>query len=391
MVSISVSCRIKDMTFSRLVKYTLVCAAICELFFLYSVRAHNEDMEAVTDIGRLGPVSEVDFRSDGKYFFTATYTGKLILWDVESGEPVRVARSDSSVPSYERLLATTGTLTREELAENEKHGINAAKFVNNTNLVLTGSSDTTARLWDMDTGKEIWRNNGTLAVSTVDISPDQKLIATGYWRCSRIPWWGLVRLLDAKTGKKVATVRKPMIAITKVSFSHNGKMMLIITQDSYIIIWDVSKLKRLLTLNRSGEGIRDACFSPDDSRILTGSRRGAVRLWDSSSGEKVRTFMEHHGEVTCVTISQDGRLVAAACPNEGVRIWELETGKQLHMLRYKAFFVKFSADNQKVFISDNDAQAFLWSLSSQRELRRYRIYPLTGDEMRVLYNRKIRN
>jgi WD40 repeat protein len=59
-------------------------------------------------------------------------------------------------------------------------GVHAIAFSSDGKLVLTGSDDRTAQLWDVTTGKQVgpsWRSGGQ--VQAVAFSPDGRVILTG--------------------------------------------------------------------------------------------------------------------------------------------------------------------------------------------------------------------
>ena len=93
-------------------------------------------------------------------------------------------------------------------------------FSNDSKTLLTGSTDRTARLWDVATGKlrlpPILHASGVQAVA---FSADDRLIATG---CRD----QAARIWDAATGKLISTPRRLRTAVRFVAFSPDGKTLL---------------------------------------------------------------------------------------------------------------------------------------------------------------------
>ena len=75
--------------------------------------------------------------------------------------------------------------------------VRAAVFSPDGKYMLTGSWDNTARLWDVQTGKEVRQFIGhTANIWTVEFSPDGRYVLTGSWDETS-------RLWDAQTGKEI--------------------------------------------------------------------------------------------------------------------------------------------------------------------------------------------
>ena len=86
-------------------------------------------------------------------------------------------------------------------------------------MVLT-AGDTTARLWDAETGKEIrsFRGHSQSIVSAV-FSPDEQVILTaGYDNTARL--W------DAATGKEIKKFEETLFDVKSAAFSPDGRMIL---------------------------------------------------------------------------------------------------------------------------------------------------------------------
>lgn len=115
--------------------------------------------------------------------------------------------------------------------------MNCADFSPDSLLIVTGSRDNTARLWEVASGKLLATFTGhENAVVHVVFSPDGTKIATGSIDQT-------VRLWEVTSGKLLTTLIGHRISISSMAFSPEGRFL--ITGDYYgrIFLWLVDELE----------------------------------------------------------------------------------------------------------------------------------------------------
>jgi hypothetical protein len=88
------------------------------------------------------------------------------------------------------------------------------------------------------------------------------------------------RLWDAATGEAVATLTGHTAAVRAVAFSTDGKRVLTGSDDNTARLWDAATGEAVATLKGHTAPVWDVAFSPDGKRVLTGSADNTARLWD---------------------------------------------------------------------------------------------------------------
>jgi WD40 repeat protein/uncharacterized caspase-like protein len=170
-------------------------------------------------------------------------------------------------------------------------GITAVAFSSDGTKVLTGSVDKTARLWHVDSGREI-------------------------------------RAFAGHTDR-----------VTSVAFSPDGKRVLTGSNDKTARLWDAGN-GTLIHALQHGSFVRAVTCSPDGNQIVTGCEDSTARLWDAGTGAEIRAFKGHMGACTCVALSADGtRLFTGAAFTGAVdratgaaltaRLWDIGNGRLL--------------------------------------------------------------
>ena len=169
-----------------------------------------------------------------------------------------------------------------------------------------------------------WAERANLAghkgsVSAVAFSPDGKLVLTGSYDHT-------ARLWDAATGEAVATLTGHTDGVTAVAFSPDGKRILTGSADRTAMLWDTATGKRLATLAGHGGFVWAVAFSPDGARVITGSNDSTAKLWDAATGAAVATLVGHGGSVNAVAFSPDGARVLTGSYDNKAILWDAATG-----------------------------------------------------------------
>jgi RNA polymerase sigma factor (sigma-70 family) len=143
-------------------------------------------------------------------------------------------------------------------------------------LLVTGSADKTARVWEVASGNEKHTLLGhTEGISVVAFSPDGKRIATGGKD-------GLVKLWDASTGKEQSSSLKGHTVVCCLTFSPDGKTLVSGGEDQKVRIWDVGAGKETAILGDHKDTVLAVAFSRDGGLLATAGHDKTIRLWKKS-------------------------------------------------------------------------------------------------------------
>jgi len=109
-------------------------------------------------------------------------------------------------------------------------------------------------------------------VGSVAFSPDGLLIVTGSGDRSARVW-------DANTGGELVVLRSDD-DVVYVGFSPDGSRIVTGSNDRTARVWDTATGRELAALRGHEGGVKSAAFSPDGVRIVTGSSDKTARVWD---------------------------------------------------------------------------------------------------------------
>lgn len=233
------------------------------------------------------------------------------------------------------IFAQDEKLRLEILNGHSGGGVLAVAVSHDGKFALTGSTDTTALLWDLDTGKQLRRFFGYHedAVSAVQFSRDGRFVLTAGHE-------GSAQLWETATGKRVhgfgelrnGVIIKHFGKILSAAISPDMKLVASAGEDKTVRIWDFETGKEIHKLDHAGR-VNSIAFSPDSLLLLTGGEDKIARLYSSETGEEVRQFVGHTVEITSVAYSPEGSKILTGNYPE-VYLWDVKTTAEIKRFPY---------------------------------------------------------
>jgi WD40 repeat protein/serine/threonine protein kinase len=242
--------------------------------------------------------------------------------------------------------------------------IHAAALSPDGKTVLLGSSDGTARLWQLDEvaadgAAPSWgRPLGAPlrfgeAVAAVAFSPDGRAAVAASED-------GTARLLSAGTGEPLGEPLRHDLPMRVAVFAPDGRVVATGSNDGTARLWDVPTGRPHGEPLRHAASIRSAAFSPDGERLVTGSDDQTARIWNTATCRPVADPLRHQGSVRAVAFSPDGRTVLTGSNDTTACLWDTASGRRLgdplHFDRPVATTV-FSPDGTRFLAAPEDKVA----------------------------------
>jgi WD40 repeat protein len=349
--------------------------------------------------GHEGGVLGVAFDPQGRYALSGAKDGDLILWDLESGEPIRHLKGHSGWvwgmafgPEGETALSGSedGSLilwdieTGEEKRRFEGHdsAVLSVALSPDGRAALSGAKDGDLILWNLESGAPIGRFEGHNDwVWSVAFGPDGRTALSGSEDGSLILW-------DVTNGEEIRPFEGHDDAVLSVALSPDGRTALSGSADGSLILWDVESGEETRFSELFGEPVYGVVFSPDGRTALSADRGGYLVLWDLSTGEPIGGFEAQSGWIRTVAISPDGRMALSGSEDGTVRLWDLRNGAEIRYIpaegssllgenpNFGDFYGQpipwaFSSDGQRALSVSVDGSLILWDVPSGEQSRSF--------------------
>jgi len=276
--------------------------------------------------------------------------GKLRLWDAATGEAVR------DFPGHDdsRVLGLA--------------------FHPGGRRIATTASGRPVRVWDADTGKELYRAS-TAEGDRVAFTPDGRFLV--------YDTVGGIEFRAADDGKPVTTLPG---AGGVFCLSPDGARLAAAAGDQ-LRVWDVGRVGTgaggalLVQAFNGHEGrIADLTFRPDGRAVATAGDDGTVRVWELARRGQPVVLRGHVGRVGAVAFHPDGRALASGGMQPGgIKVWDA-TGSP-ECVRAVSFArehrdvnaIGFSGDDSELLVLAAGGALRRWSWAdgrtAERELR----------------------
>jgi len=278
------------------------------------------------------------------------------------GQTVVTASSDHTARLWD---VATGRPRSEPLRHDDP--VEFAAFSPDGQTVVTASSDRTARLWNITTGQprsEPMRHDS--AVSRAGFSADGTTVLTVDEQTAR--HW------DVATGRpNGALIRHGVAELDLVSVSPDGRTLLVGGDNKPAQLWDMETGQRRGAPLPHPDKLWGAAFSPDGKTVATGSGDTKVRLWDVATGRSLGLPLDHEDHVMSLAFSPDGKTLVAGTDGKLTRLWDVKTGmRRGEPLRHDGavWSTAFSPDGKTVLTAGWDNTARLWDAVTGRPIGR---------------------
>lgn len=144
-----------------------------------------------------------------------------------------------------------------------------------------------------------------------------------------------LKIWEMSTGQLVQTLQGHSAPVWSCAFSPDGYRVVSAAgaagkDDNTVIIWKTTRQTAVQhTLRGHTALVSSCCFSPDvgGRHVLSASHDGTVRIWSAFTAEAVAVLSGHASRVLAVAWSPDGKTIVSGGDEGALKVWDAETHK----------------------------------------------------------------
>lgn len=230
-------------------------------------------------------------------------------------------------------------------------------------LFISGNGDSTVKLWNLQTHKQIGSLTGhTAPVLSVCLSQDSKLLASGSQDHS-------IKLWHSETGSLLRTFIGHTAAVTSVVISPDRQMLISGSADRTVKIWQLSSGKLLQTFARHTASVHAVAISSSGKLVASGSADQSIRLWEVKTGQLLGAFGQRTSPVLSLAMSPEDKMLVAGEANGTIKLWNLQTGQLLDSVQQQGSVqtIAFHPQGQSI-ASGSNGIIQIWHPTSRKLL-----------------------
>ncbi|WAR12065.1 WDR88-like protein [Mya arenaria] len=285
----------------------------------------------------------------------------------DNDQKILTGSSDRTV----KLFNVEDGLCLQTYKTKHKDIITEARGSKDRTKFVTSSFDKTVKYFDADTGNVVWTGTHGGMVMCCKLSNDGALVASG----SDLD--NCLQIRDARTGKMVHNIHDMHTStITSVLFSPGDDKIMTTSMDRTTKFFDLKTKK--VTIHLEGHiNIISCCdITQDERRFATGSWDKTMCIWDIATGTyrskgPARLQSAHEGSINCCKFSPDGLMLVSGAFDSTLVVWDVENEIQKIKLQGHSGWVEdvcFSQDQRWLMSCARDHTVRLWNIEDSDKI-----------------------
>jgi len=264
---------------------------------------------------------------------------------------------------HHKLTQALLETVKKEATDTEK-SYHAIAFSPDGLLLATGGDDQTVRTWESETGAAVETYSGHgAAITAVAYNTDGDVFSATSNQTAILwdtnPAWKL-----AGTIGSVDSSQHLIDRVTSLDFSPDGKMLATgsgePSRSGELKIWKVEDGSLVKEIKEAhSDTVFGLEFSPDGQQIASCAADRFAKIFDVESGKLIRALEGHTHHVLGITWHCAGRLLATCGADNVIKVWNVRTGEQTRTIGgfgKEVTAIRFVADSDNVVASSGDKQ-----------------------------------
>ena len=224
--------------------------------------------------------------------------------------------------------------------------------------IVSGSWDSTIKIWDLKTGTLENTLEVSEVISAIEISHDGQSIISGGSSYK-------VRVWDFETGVLLNSLEGHTDQVHSIAINPADTILVSGGNDQKIIVWDL-RTGKILHEIEDGQAFHSITVTKDGKYIVAGGREHQIKIWNLITGSLIRNI-ETNASIYAIDVSPDGERIISGGLSRKVNVWNFHTGENVFSLFGHTSIIReiaVSPHGRLIFSSGIDGKLNIWDLNS---------------------------
>jgi len=264
--------------------------------------------EPIASLEHPAEVISIDLAPEGLRLISGDREGNLRIWDLKG---LTGSAPDGETPSQD--------------LDQLPYETSRVGWVAGTEMAMGEGLDSTLRLWDVDSGRELRIFERHSPPPVFALSPTGDSVAT--------VGKGQIRIWEVASGRAIQSLPAHEHFTLALAFSPEGEILASGGDRGRVLLREVASGQTRQQIEHPEKSLRQIAFSPDGQMLATiGYGRGtdaSLRLWSTQTGKRIDELRISNADIEAFAFSPDGRMVAGAGSDGKLHIWDSTVYKKL--------------------------------------------------------------
>lgn len=292
--------------------------------------------------------------------------------------PYRYSIATLKLPIQPKRMNLTKISDKTFSPEGHENSVTAVAVTPDGERIVSGSEDSTIRVWNLETGEPIGKafEGHEFSVDTIAVTPDGKRIVSGGFDST-------IRIWNIDTGEQIGkSIEGHKGRVATVAVTPDGKHIVSGSWDHTIRVWNLETGEQIGNPIKGHKGrVTAVVVTPDGKHIVSGSEDCTIRVWDLATGMMIgKPIKGHEGQVNAVTVTSGGKCIVSGSEDKTIRVWNIKTGEPMgrplegHIRGVAA--VAVTPNGKRIISGSSDNTVRVWNIETGNPIGK----PLEGNE-----------
>ncbi|MBD2207657.1 hypothetical protein H6G15_34920, partial [Calothrix sp. FACHB-168] len=141
-----------------------------------------------------------------------------------------------------------------------------------------------------------------------------------------------LKIWNLQTGAKLFTLKGHSSSVNAIAVTADGQRVISASDDKTLKVWNLQTGAELFTLKGHSNWVRAIAVTADGQRVISASDDNTLKIWNLQTGAKLFTLKGHSSSVNAIAVTADGQRVISASDDKTLKVWNLQTGAELFTL-----------------------------------------------------------